>query len=103
VGRLSGITYDANAGLYYVLSDDRGQVDDARFYSVAIDDADGVLSDGEIKFTRVTTLLNSESMAFPPGSTDPEGIALTNRPRDSASPRRAQPRLVWSPSSINSR
>src|SRR5689334_12493445 len=54
VGGLSSIAYDARRGDYYILSDD--QVG-ARFYTARIDVADGRLTDGDVHFTGVTTLL----------------------------------------------
>ena len=41
VGGLSGLTYDAEAGVYYALSDDRSQLSPARFYTLGIDLSDG--------------------------------------------------------------
>jgi len=43
IGGLSGVTYDARSNLYYVLSDDRSEIDPARLYSATIDVADGAL------------------------------------------------------------
>jgi hypothetical protein len=37
VGGLSGITYDARRGVYYLISDDRGDFGPARFYTARID------------------------------------------------------------------
>ena len=69
VGGLSSITYDAQRGVYYVLSDDQVE---ARFYTVGIDVRDGRLSDGDVRFTGVTTL-----RVRAPGRIDPEGLVLT--------------------------
>jgi hypothetical protein len=76
VGGLSGITYDANRGVYYVLSDDASMVNPARYYTVAIDLADGQLDPGDVAFQNVTTLLNDTGVPFPEGGVDPEGIVL---------------------------
>lgn len=76
VGGLSAITYDAAAGVYYALSDDRSHVNSARFYTLSIDLADGRLDDGDVAFTAVTTLKGRDGAPFPAGSLDPEGIAL---------------------------
>ena len=43
VGGLSGLAYDANRGVYYVLSDDRSETNPARYYTVDIDVSGGVL------------------------------------------------------------
>ncbi len=79
VGGISGLTYDAARNTYYALSDDRSNINDARFYTVDIDLSDGSLDEGDVEFQDVTTLLNVSSRAFTPSSLDPEGIALTNR------------------------
>jgi hypothetical protein len=74
VGGLSGITYDAKRGVYYVLSDDPSMTNLARYYTVTIDFADGQLDPGDIAFQAVTTLLNDAGAPFPTGEVDPEGI-----------------------------
>ncbi len=79
VGGISGLTYDAARGTYYALSDDRGNINDARFYTLDIDLSDGSLDEGDVEFQDVTTLLNVRGRAFSASSLDPEGIALTNR------------------------
>ncbi len=78
VGGLSGITYDANGNVYYSLSDDRSNVNDARFYELTIDLSDGSLDDGDVAFLNVTTLTDENGDPFPSGSVDPEGIALAD-------------------------
>ncbi|GAB4549518.1 MAG: hypothetical protein Tsb0014_44180 [Pleurocapsa sp.] len=78
VGGISGLTYDPASGVYYALSDDRSNINDARFYTIDIDLDDGSLDDGDVRFQDVTTLLNISSQAFTPSSLDPEGIALTS-------------------------
>src|SRR5688572_14698219 len=37
VGGLSGLAYDAQRDVYYAISDDRGELQPARFYSLEID------------------------------------------------------------------
>lgn len=76
VGGLSGITYDSNRGVYYALSDDRSQIDPARFYTLEIDLSDGFLDAGDITFLAVTLLTDENGATFPPLSLDPEGIFL---------------------------
>jgi len=76
VGGLSAIAYDAQQDLYYVLSDDRSNINPARFYTLNIDISDGHLNTGDVQFQGVTTLLDSDGMPFAPGSLDPEGMAL---------------------------
>lgn len=77
VGGLSAITYDAGNDVYYALSDDRSEIDPARFYSLAIDVADGDLQAGDVTFQSVVTLTGESAQPFPAGSLDPEGIALS--------------------------
>ncbi len=80
VGGLSGITYNPNLGSYYIISDDRSQVNPARFYTSTIDPSqfnpDG--TNNAVTFTGVTTLLQPNGTSFPPFSLDPEGIGLVN-------------------------
>ena len=73
-GGLSGITYDAERGLYYAISDDRSQLDAARFYTLRID-----LTGRRVEVVATTTLLNGKGSTFPASSLDPESIALTGR------------------------
>ncbi len=43
IGGLSGLTYDAARGVYYAISDDRGEKQAPRFYTLQIDlDGGGV-------------------------------------------------------------
>lgn len=77
VGGLSGISYDAGRDVYYAISDDRSQIDPARFYTLRIDLSDGSLDDGDVTVLAVTTLLDESEQPFPPGSLDPESLVLT--------------------------
>ena len=74
VGGLSSITYDARRCVYYAISDDQSR---ARFYTVALKVRDGELSDGDVRFEDVTTLLAPGGLPYPPASLDPEGLVLT--------------------------
>ncbi|EAZ90225.1 phytase [Crocosphaera chwakensis] len=78
-GGISGLTYDKFNGVYYGLSDDRSQLNDARFYNLNIDLSDGSLDDEDISFNSVTTLLNEDGNPFINNGIDPEGIAVTSR------------------------
>lgn len=78
VGGLSGLVYDAANDRYYAISDDRSQRNPARFYTLAIDLADGTLDEGDVTFEAVTTLLDETGAPFAENSLDPEGIALTS-------------------------
>jgi len=77
VGGLSSITYDAQNGVYYAISDDPSQFQPARFYTLKLDVADGALANGDVTFTNVTTLLAPNGQPYAPFSLDPEGLVLT--------------------------
>ncbi len=77
VGGLSGLTYNSVFDVYYALSDDRSNINPARFYTLDIDLSDGVLEDADISFIGVDSLLNADGEPFAPGSIDPEGIVYT--------------------------
>jgi hypothetical protein len=79
IGGLSSITFDAARNVYYALSDDQGNRetgDPVRYYTVAIDLADGSLDGGDVTFVDVTQLFESKKTAFAPGGLDPEGFTL---------------------------
>src|SRR5215207_6087993 len=77
IGGLSGMAYDADRNVFYALSDDQGQIDPVRFYTLRLDLADGSLDSGDIDFLDVTTLLEPNGQPFVTASADPEGLALT--------------------------
>lgn len=77
VGGLSSLAYDASGDRYYVISDDASAIDPARYYTFALDVADGNLDPGDVVVTNVTTLLDGAGLPFAPASFDPEGLALT--------------------------
>jgi hypothetical protein len=77
VGGLSSITYDAERGAFYVLSDDQSQFQPARFYTLRLDLGDGLLGAGDVHFDAVTTLEGPDGQPYPPFSLDPEGLTLT--------------------------
>lgn len=76
VGGLSSITYDADAGVFYALSDDQSVLQAARFYTLDLDVEDGQLESGDVGFLGVTTLLAPNGQPYPPASFDPEGLTL---------------------------
>ena len=79
IGGLSSITFDSARGVYYALSDDQGNRstgDPVRYYTVAIDLADGSLDDGDVEFVGVDQLFESHKTPFSPGGLDPEGFTL---------------------------
>jgi hypothetical protein len=77
VGGLSSITYDAKRDRYFAISDDQGQFQPARFYTLGLDVRDGRLSAGDVEFTDVTTLMAPNGLPYPTASLDPEGLVLT--------------------------
>jgi len=78
IGGLSGLTYDPANEVYYAISDERGSEEsNARFYTLNLDLSDGSLDEGDVNFTDVTTLLNSQGDPFAGGTIDPEGIAFS--------------------------
>lgn len=78
VGGLSGITYDPINNVYYAISDDRSQINPARFYTLSINLTDGRLDPTDVTFNSATTLLQTNGTSFANGTIDPEGIALSN-------------------------
>lgn len=79
VGGLSSITYHPERDVYYALSDDPGNIDPVRYYTLSIDLSDGQLNDGDISILEVTTILNEFGEPYAPGSLDPEGFVLARR------------------------
>jgi hypothetical protein len=77
VGGLSSITYDAQRGVYYTLSDDRSELSPSRFYTLKIDVSDGKLDSSDVSVAGVTTLLRPDGTPFPTFALDPEGLVLT--------------------------
>jgi 3-phytase/alkaline phosphatase D len=77
VGGLSSISH-AGRETFYALSDDQAN---ARFYKLRARIRDGRLSDGDIEFTRVTTLKQPDGTPYPTASLDPEGFTLTKHNR----------------------
>ena len=79
IGGLSSITFDSKRGVYYALSDDQGNRptgDPVRYYTLAIDLADGTLDDGDVTFLDVTQMYEVRKTPFAPGGLDPEGFVL---------------------------
>lgn len=81
VGGLSSITYDAARDVYYAISDARPELGQGpwRFYTLTVDVSDGRLDPGDVTVTDVTPLTDAQGVAFPNGTVDPEGLALTSR------------------------
>jgi hypothetical protein len=77
VGGLSSMAYDRSRGVYYAISDDPSQLQPARYYTLGIDVSHGRLSDADISFRKVTTLLAPDGQPYSALSLDPEGLGLT--------------------------
>jgi hypothetical protein len=77
VGGLSSIADDARRGVYYAISDDPSQFQRPRYYTVGLDVRDGRLTNDDVHFEDVTTLLAPDGKPYPLNSLDPEGLGLT--------------------------
>ncbi len=77
LGGLSGVTYDPSTEQYLAICDDRSQFDAARYYSLTIDLADGLLSPGDVQLRQVVTLRDQSGAPYLATTVDPEGIVLT--------------------------
>ncbi len=93
IGGLSGISYDADRQVYYVISDDRSKKGPARFFTVRLSLSDKGIND--VTFTGPHPLLDQSGKPFAPlnpdsappvAPPDPEGIAFDA----------ARQRLYWS-------
>jgi endonuclease/exonuclease/phosphatase family metal-dependent hydrolase len=74
VGGLSGLTYDPGCDLFYAISDDRGSLAPARFYTLKIQ-FDG--EDAEAMMLGATLLRDADGAPFSRGDIDPEALALS--------------------------
>ncbi|MDQ6756259.1 MAG: esterase-like activity of phytase family protein, partial [Bacteroidota bacterium] len=78
IGGLSGIDYDSLHQLYYIISDDRSDINAARFYTAKIKFTQGGID--TVQFINVTTFLRKNGTPFPSSkkdkahSADPEAI-----------------------------
>jgi len=89
IGGLSGIDYDAEHNIYYLISDDRSSINPARFYTANIFlDEKGIDS---IRFISVKSLLQPSGTIYPNSkedpfrTPDPEAIRLNRKAKQ----------LVW--------
>lgn len=77
IGGLSGLTYDPASELFYVVSDDRSELADARFYSFRLQlTGDRKLGDEGIRWHDVHFLQTPQGGHYQLGTVDPEGIAV---------------------------
>ncbi len=77
VGGLSALVYDPKADQYLALADDRGSINDARYYSLGIDLSGDLLTQGGVIIRKVVVLRDATGQPFAPSTVDPEGLALT--------------------------
>ncbi|MEJ0054412.1 MAG: esterase-like activity of phytase family protein [Bacteroidota bacterium] len=90
IGGLSGVDYDPVDKIYYLISDDRSQIHDARFYTAKVYfNQKGIDS---VRFMSVHTMLQQDGKSYPSSkqdaknTPDPEAIRLNSATRQ----------LVWS-------
>ncbi|SFA80772.1 Uncharacterized conserved protein [Amycolatopsis marina] len=74
VGGLSSIDYDPRTGEYVLISDDRSQLQSARFYTARLDVGTHEL--GEVRLTGTHTFTGADGAAYPAGSVDPEELRV---------------------------
>lgn len=80
IGGLSGIDYDAEKNLYYLICDDGSKINPARFYTatIAINDK-GIDS---VEFIDVTALLKPNGNVYSNASVDPEAMRFQPRTKE---------------------
>lgn len=76
VGGLSGIVYDQHNDVYLALSDDKNEIDPARFYTLTVNLTDGQLDDGDVAFEDVTFLTDKHGEIYAEDTLDPEGFEM---------------------------
>lgn len=69
IGGLSGIDYDAERKVYYLISDDRSQKNAARYYTAKILFTSSKID--TVQFVGVTTLLDASGKPYPNSKQDP--------------------------------
>lgn len=81
VGGLSAIAYSREQDLFYVLSDDRGNLSPARFYTfkLGVEQNDAQIKIASFEPQEVTLLLDESGQQYPQGAIDPEGLAISPR------------------------
>jgi hypothetical protein len=77
LGGLSGIDYDAASRTYLSISDDRSQINPARFYTLSLDLTSTRFN--AVNFTATQTLKQADGSPFPALGIDPEAIRLNGR------------------------
>lgn len=76
IGGLSGLTYDSQSKIFYVISDDRSDLAPARFYSFKLKlNEQGKFEKSSIQWQAVHILKSKDGKKYAKGTIDPEGIA----------------------------
>ena len=81
IGGLSAIAYNREQDLFYVLSDDRGKRDPARFYTFKLELKSDLQQIEIASFMpqNVTLLFDESGKKYKKGKIDPEGLAISPR------------------------
>ncbi len=83
VGGLSGLSYDAKAGVFYAISDDRSGFAPARFYTltpkIGTDKTSGQMTIKNVVISATTPLSQADGKPYERNNIDPEGIARSPR------------------------
>lgn len=78
VGGLSGLAWDEAAGVFWAVSDDRGQYGPVRLYRIRLDLSGGPETEAPVSVTveRALPLADAEGRPFAPNAIDTEGLAV---------------------------
>ena len=81
IGGLSAIAYNRELDVFYVLSDDRGKRDPARFYTfkLEIEQNQQEIKIASFQPQNVTFLITGKDKKYKKGTIDPEGLAISPR------------------------
>ena len=81
LGGLSAIAYNREQDVFYVLSDDRGKRDPARFYTfkLELEQQEAQIKIANFQPQNVTFLITEEDKKYKKGRIDPEGLAISPR------------------------
>jgi hypothetical protein len=77
IGGFSGITYNPEKDIYYVISDDRGNFSPPRFYTLKIDITNDKIN--QVNIENVTFLKDEKGENYPPNYSDTEAIIFSPR------------------------
>jgi hypothetical protein len=69
IGGLSGIDYDANSDIYYMISDDRSAINPARFYTAKIHLKENGID--SVEFIDMKILRQKDGNPYPNSKEDP--------------------------------